>query len=54
MPPKGRNSGQAFWLKVVATGLAAGAMLAPAATSGTHDANVATRDPAGCVVLTVH
>ena len=54
MPPKGKNSGRAFWLKVVAAGLAAGALLAPAAASGTHGANVATRDPARCVVLTVN
>jgi hypothetical protein len=53
MPSKGKNTGQEFWLKVVAAGLAAGAIMAPAANNGSHDANVATRDPAGCVVLAV-
>jgi len=55
MPLKGRKSGSggAVWLKVVAAGLAAGVMMTPAASSGNHGPNVAIRDPAGCVVLTV-
>jgi hypothetical protein len=55
MPSKGKKSGSAgaVWLKVVAAGLAAGVMLTPAASSGSHGADVVTCDPAGCVVLTV-
>ena len=55
MPSKGGKpeSDGAVWLKVVAADLAAGVMLTPAASSGSHGPNVATRNPAGCVVLTL-
>lgn len=54
MPHKGGRPDAPVWLKMVAAGLAVGVFLAPTASGDSHGANVATRDPAGCVVLTIH